>query len=44
MRRAREVGWPLTYVEREGLLHVYPLLPFIPEAREAWQQTLEFLG
>jgi acetyl esterase/lipase len=43
-RRAAEAGWPLTYVERPGLLHVYPLLPFIPEAREAWRQTLEFLG
>ncbi|MFC5176630.1 alpha/beta hydrolase [Nocardioides taihuensis] len=44
VRRAQEAGWPLTYVERDGLLHVYPLLPFIPEAREAWQQVLEFLG
>jgi acetyl esterase/lipase len=43
VRRAAEAGWDLTYVEREGLLHVYPVLPLIPEAREAWHQTLAFL-
>ncbi len=43
-RRAREAGWPLTSVEEPGLLHVYPILPFIPEAGRAWRQTLEFLG
>lgn len=43
VRRAAEAGWDLTYVEREGLLHVYPLLPFIPEAREARHQTVAFL-
>lgn len=42
-RRAEEAGWDLTYVERSGLIHVYPLLPGVPEAREAWQQTVEFL-
>jgi len=42
-RRAAEAGWDLTYVERPGLIHVYPLLPLIPEARDAWQRTLEFL-
>ena len=36
-------GWDLTYVEQPGLLHVYPLLPFIPEAKAAWRTTLEFL-
>jgi monoterpene epsilon-lactone hydrolase len=41
--RAEEAGWPLTYVEEPGLLHVYPLLPLIPEARRAWRQTLAFL-
>jgi monoterpene epsilon-lactone hydrolase len=25
------------------LIHVYPLLPLIPEARAAWRRTLEFL-
>ena len=43
-RRAAEAGWPLTSVEEPGLIHVYPILPFIPEASRAWQQTLEFLG
>jgi epsilon-lactone hydrolase len=43
VRRAAQAGWPLTSVEEPGLLHVYPLLPLIPEARRAWRQTLEFL-
>ena len=38
-RRAAEAGWDLTYVEEPGLLHVFPILPFIPEARQAWRQT-----
>jgi acetyl esterase/lipase len=42
-RRAGEAGWPLTYVEVPDLIHVYPLLPFVPEARKAWDQTLGFL-
>ena len=40
---AEEAGWPLTYVEEPGLIHVYPILPFIPEAARAWRQTLAFL-
>lgn len=42
-RRAAEAGWDLTYQEVPGLIHVYPMLPFVPEARTAWGQTLEFL-
>lgn len=42
-RRAAEAEWDLTYVEQPGLLHVYPILPFIPEAKRAWRTTLEFL-
>lgn len=42
-RRAAEAGWDLTYVERHDLIHVYPLLPLIPEARAAHRRTLEFL-
>jgi monoterpene epsilon-lactone hydrolase len=42
-RRAVESGWDLTYVEEPGLLHVYPILPFIPEAKRAWRTTVEFL-
>lgn len=43
-RRADEAGWDLTYVELPDLIHVYPMLPLIPEARQAWRQTLDFLG
>lgn len=42
--RAAAAGWDLAYVERPGLLHVYPLLPLIPEAGDAWRRTLEFLS
>ena len=38
-RRADEAGWDLTHVEEEGLLHVYPILPIIPEARRAFRQN-----
>lgn len=41
--RAAASTWQLTYLEAEGLLHVFPLLPVIPEARRAWSHTLEFL-
>ena len=41
--RAAASDWDLTYLEAPGLLHVFPLLPFIPEARIARQHTLEFL-
>ena len=39
---ARRAGVEVTYVEEQGLIHVYPLLP-IPEARRAWTQVEEFL-
>ncbi|MBI2242528.1 MAG: alpha/beta hydrolase [Nocardioides sp.] len=42
-RRAEQADWDLTYVEVHDLIHVYPLLPFIPEAREARRRTMEFL-
>jgi acetyl esterase/lipase len=42
-RRAVEAGWDLTYVEEPGLIHVYPVLPLIPEARRAWRRTVAFL-
>ena len=42
--RAAEAGWDLTYVEEPGLIHVYPMLPFLPEARRAFRQTRQFLG
>ncbi len=43
-RRAGEAGWELTYVEVPDLIHVFAMLPFIPEARKAWHQTLGFLA
>ncbi len=43
-RRGTEAGWDLTYVEVPDLIHVYPMLPFLPEARRAWRETLTFLG
>lgn len=42
-RRGAEAGWDLTYVEEPDLIHVYPLLPGIPEARRAWRRTVAFL-
>lgn len=42
-QRAAEAGWDLTYIEEEGLIHDYPILPFIPEARRAWRTTAAFL-
>jgi acetyl esterase/lipase len=42
-RRAMAAGWDLTYVEEPGLIHVYPLLPWLPEARHAWHRTVSFL-
>jgi acetyl esterase/lipase len=41
--RAGAAGWDLTYVEEPDLIHVFGLLPFLPEARAAWRRTLEFL-
>jgi acetyl esterase/lipase len=43
-RRAAEAGWDLTYVEEPDLIHVYPILPFIPEAKRAWRRTVDFLS
>ena len=42
--RAAEAGWDLTYVEEPDLIHVFPILPFVPEARVALDRTLAFLG
>jgi len=41
--RARDTDWDLTYVEEDGLIHVYPILP-VPEARRAFERTVDFLG
>lgn len=42
-RRAAEAGWDLTSIEEPDLIHVYGLLPFIPEARRAFAQVVEFV-
>ncbi len=41
--RAADAGWDLTAIEEPDLIHVYGLLPFIPEARRAFDQVVEFL-
>ncbi len=42
-RRAAEAGWDLTSIEEPDLIHVYGVLPFIPEARRAFDQVVGFL-
>ena len=42
-RRAAEAHWDLSYVEAPELIHVYPLLPGVPEAREGRAVIEEFL-
>ncbi len=42
--RAAPSTWDLTYVEAPDLIHVYPILPLLPERHEAWRRTLDFLG
>lgn len=42
--RAAAAGWPLTYAEAPDLIHVFPILPALPEAARAWRQTREFLS
>lgn len=41
--RAVTTDWDLTYLERTGLMHVFPLLPFIPEARTAHRIAVDYL-
>lgn len=42
--RAAAAGWALTSVEEPDLIHVYGLLPGIPEARRAFTRTVEFVS
>lgn len=42
--RAADAGWNLTWVEEPDLIHVYGLLPLLPEARRAFRQVVEFLA
>lgn len=41
--RAADAGWDLTVVEEPDLIHVYGILPFIPEAARAMRQVLGFV-
>ena len=42
--RAAETDWELTTIEEPGLIHVYGLLPLVPEAGRAFRQVVEFLS
>ena len=42
--RAADTDWDLTTVEEPGLIHVYGLLPLVPEARRAFDQVVGFLS
>jgi acetyl esterase/lipase len=42
-RRAAEAGWDLTSVEEPDLIHVYGILPFIPESARAFRQVVDFV-
>ena len=42
--RAAAAGWPVTYLEAPDLIHVFPILPALPEARRAWRHTKAFLA
>ena len=44
VRRAAEAGWNLTAIEEPDLIHVYGLLPFVPESARAFRQVREFVG
>jgi monoterpene epsilon-lactone hydrolase len=42
--RATAAGARLTYLEAPDLIHVFAILPGLPEARRAWRHTTEFLA
>ncbi|NPC42219.1 alpha/beta hydrolase [Nocardioides sp. zg-1230] len=42
-RRAAEAGWDLTAIEEPDLIHVYGLLPVVPEAARAFRQVRAFV-
>jgi monoterpene epsilon-lactone hydrolase len=43
-RRAVEAGWDLTSIEEQDLIHVYGILPFIPESARAFRQVVDFVA
>ncbi len=43
-RRAADSGWDLRSIEEPDLIHVYGILPFIPEASRAMRQIVGFVS
>jgi monoterpene epsilon-lactone hydrolase len=43
-RLAAAAPGKVRYIEALGLMHVYPLMPFFPEARSAWLEIEPFVG
>ena len=43
-RLAAAAPGAVRYIEADGLMHVYPLMPFFPEARRAWAEIGRFVG
>ena len=41
--RAADSTWELTYMERPGLVHVFGIMPFIPEAKQAFTYVVKYL-
>lgn len=42
--RAMAAGWDLTSVEEPGLIHVFGIMPALPEARAAFRRTVGYLA
>jgi len=42
-QRAAEAGWDLTTVVEPDGIHVYPVMPGLPEARRAFRRTVDWL-
>lgn len=41
--RAAQSTWDLTYMERPGLVHVFGIMPIIPEAGQAFDYAVKYL-
>ena len=41
--RAEDSTWELTYMERPGLVHVFGIMPIIPEAGQAFDYAVKYL-
>ncbi|MFZ2502124.1 MAG: alpha/beta hydrolase [Nocardioides sp.] len=42
--RAAAAGWPLNYIERPDLIHVFPIFPGLPESAKALRISTRFLA